>query len=793
MIAKYWRLRNKEASCTSWAWCWDNIELINELGVNITSTATITSSEETTPLANAFDGDANTYWQSSVWYQYFNIPSGREFVQFVFPTAVNIKTVLLDPHYTDSSKVQIEKSDDGNIWYVVARNTNATQSAVSIDIPDVFPAPSAQTYWAIRCVEPLYMNSSTTNYNEATYNVEVGEVQFRDTGGANLTPSNWKDASQGRRLEIMPSVPAVCDGDRSTLYQLLGTTYPSMASNINISSNSVVNHDQDYLTKGLVWVGTTAIIPDGVYIDCSTSIKANKIKTLAISYCPGTTPAPGTGYPGLFDWLDIMIIDDATAMWSVSPVVISGLSTGNPILLDVIKPVTTCSVPAGTYSTSQVVVLTANEPATIYYSLDGSVPSLTYVGSITITKTTTVKYFAVDTAGNREDTHTINIVIDTVPPETSIRPDGGLYSSIQDIVLTSNEPGITRYSINGGVEQVYTAPFKLSTPATITYYSTDIAGNKEEAKTATYDFDFIAPVTTITPLQGTFNRPIKLAMSTSEPGFITYTLNGGVEHVYTAPFRIVETTLVRYWATDLAGNQEVHNSAMYVLDVPPSNLATTISPAPGVYTGIQKITLTANEIGAVIKYAINGGVEKEYTEPIFRDKNTSITYYAIGAFSEEATKQAAYVINANTSDFIDYTGPIVLNQDTTILYYFDDGITKEDLRYAKYDIDLAPLMIADLPPSREHRYIKVDFQLNKAGRIFYSINGNMWTEFTEPFFLPAGSVEFRYFGIADGRTYPIVTKNYIITPGIIFVDITPSPISVYKEDTFLVTLNKHIM
>lgn len=85
---------------------------------------------------------------------------------------------------------------------------------------------------------------------------------------------------------------------------------------------------------------------------------------------------------------------------------------------DTTAPTTTASPSQGTYTSTQTVSLTANEPATIYYTLNGSTPttgSSVYTVPLTISTTTTLKYFARDTAGNSEAVKTSVYTIGTQP------------------------------------------------------------------------------------------------------------------------------------------------------------------------------------------------------------------------------------------------------------------------------------------------------------------------------------------------------------------------------------------
>lgn len=83
---------------------------------------------------------------------------------------------------------------------------------------------------------------------------------------------------------------------------------------------------------------------------------------------------------------------------------------------DTTAPTTTASLPSGTYTNGQSVSLSANEPAVIYYTTNGSTPTTSspvYASSIPVATSTTLKFFAVDNAGNKESTKTESYIIDS--------------------------------------------------------------------------------------------------------------------------------------------------------------------------------------------------------------------------------------------------------------------------------------------------------------------------------------------------------------------------------------------
>jgi len=95
-----------------------------------------------------------------------------------------------------------------------------------------------------------------------------------------------------------------------------------------------------------------------------------------------------------------------------------------------VAPITAASPGGGTFGSAQNVTLTANEPATIYYSLDGANPNVgapnTFSGSSPISGIQmtagagVLKFFGIDGAGNREAVKSQTYIIDLVSPTISL-------------------------------------------------------------------------------------------------------------------------------------------------------------------------------------------------------------------------------------------------------------------------------------------------------------------------------------------------------------------------------------
>lgn len=179
---------------------------------------------------------------------------------------------------------------------------------------------------------------------------------------------------------------------------------------------------------------------------------------------------------------------------------------GSGPVTDTTPPVTTASPAGGTYSSGVNVTLSTNEPATTYYTTNGSTPttsSAVYSSPISISANTTLRFFSVDSSSNAESVRTESYVIDagsdTTPPVTTASPTGGSYSSAVDVTLSTSEPATTYYTTDGSTpttsSAVYTSPISISSDTTLRFFSVDSSSNVESVRSEVYTFSSGTTVT----------------------------------------------------------------------------------------------------------------------------------------------------------------------------------------------------------------------------------------------------------------------------------------------------------
>lgn len=311
--------------------------------------------------------------------------------------------------------------------------------------------------------------------------------------------------------------------------------------------------------------------------------------------------------------------------------------------------------------------------ARIVYTLDGSTPSATngssYSGPFSVPQSTTVKFLAIDKAGNVEPTvHSQLVQIDAIAPTATIacnnNPCGsGVFNNTISITLNGADQGGSGvgqliYTTDGTTPSqtngtAYIGAFTVNTATTINYLAVDKAGNVGAVNMQQLQVDGTAPTSIIScnsaACTGAYAAAVSVALSATDTGgsgvaSIRYTIDGTTPTatsgtLYSAPFTVSQTTTVKYLAVDNSGNAEPANTQLITLDSTPP--ASTISCNSGAcsaapYTSPVSVTLAATD------NASGSGVSQiVYTTDGSDPTGTNGTVYA-GAFTLSTTTTVVY-------------------------------------------------------------------------------------------------------------------------------------------------------
>ncbi len=167
------------------------------------------------------------------------------------------------------------------------------------------------------------------------------------------------------------------------------------------------------------------------------------------------------------------------------------------VLIDRTVPTTSDDVPAGWQSSDVTVTLSGTDAISdvdhIMYGVPGGM-MIGYAGPFQVTDEgeTVFEYFAVDLAGNQDDTQTVSVFIDKTPPVTTSDAKSRYTASATiSISATDAVSGVaaTWASLDGGPYAPYVAPIKTSALGdhTLYFYSVDEAGNTEVVQTVSFE------------------------------------------------------------------------------------------------------------------------------------------------------------------------------------------------------------------------------------------------------------------------------------------------------------------
>ncbi|WP_224245986.1 chitobiase/beta-hexosaminidase C-terminal domain-containing protein [Hyalangium gracile] len=348
--------------------------------------------------------------------------------------------------------------------------------------------------------------------------------------------------------------------------------------------------------------------------------------------------------------------------------------------IDAAAPVVTASPPGGLHGTERTVTLECVDTGgagcgAIHYTRDGTVPSAAspeYTVPLTVSETTTLRFFATDKAGNPSPVVTEQYLIDRIAPVSTASPRGGFHGTAFQVTLACADTGgstcaAIHYTLDGSppsrTSPVYTAPLTLSASTTVRFFAEDGLGNEEAPKTETYVFDTLAPTVSASPSGGNFFSALTVSLTCGDGEgsgcqAIHFTQDGSAptlsSPVYAAPLTIATNTLLQFVAVDRVGNVSGVQTQRYVIDsVAPTTVA---NPAGGTFSSARSVSLRCEDgAGAGCEetyYTVDGSTpttgSTPYNGALLISSSTTLKFFSVDVLGNaEAVQTQDYVIEGS--------------------------------------------------------------------------------------------------------------------------------------------------
>lgn len=458
--------------------------------------------------------------------------------------------------------------------------------------------------------------------------------------------------------------------------------------------------DLDQAVRGLNTV-EFAVLADGVYSDCAielTSADGQTARLLVSAFTVDTQPPAAANFTISNNQISLHSNDTSSVIYFTldgtnptatsqryeTPIAISNAdqiryvtvdAAGNASAvmtyiheLDDVPPSQLVAQPAGgTYTSAPSVTLSSDDPnATVYYTLDGRSPTTAspqYTAPLSITRTSILRFMAVDVAGNRSiDRREIYIVDGTAPSQLQAVPAGGEYATTQQVRLSSNDSTAFLYYTLDGSEPnqsspVFRFPISIAANTTLRFMAVDRLGNASAVTTETYVIDSIPPTApTASPAGGVYAGQQSVMLTSNDANDrLYYTVDGSnptaISQRYETPIEVAQDTTLRFVAVDTVGNVSAVQRADYLIDAIAPTV--TVTPDPSTYNQPVDMVLQASDNSgepAVIYFTTDGTTATPsstvYSQPVTISDTTNVSYMAVDSVGNQSSPVSVqYQIN----------------------------------------------------------------------------------------------------------------------------------------------------
>jgi hypothetical protein len=282
-------------------------------------------------------------------------------------------------------------------------------------------------------------------------------------------------------------------------------------------------------------------------------------------------------------------------------------------------PTPTFNPAGGSYAAAQNVTISDTaKGANIYYTLDGSVPTVNstlYTGPIAISKSTTLSAIATATGFSNSGVQSATYVVGQGVATPVITPAGGTFNAATPVTITDATAGaIIYYTVDGSTPSAsstpYTGSISVATNETINAIAVTPNGSSSVA-TASFTISVTAAAPpTFSPAAGTFSSTQTVMLSDATPGAtIFYTVDGSMPTTSSPQYNasgisVATSETIKAIATAPGFGASAVSSAAYTINV--TVASPTFSPAAGTYMAATTVTLSDATAGATIYYTTDG-------------------------------------------------------------------------------------------------------------------------------------------------------------------------------------------
>ena len=376
-----------------------------------------------------------------------------------------------------------------------------------------------------------FTNSTSVTLTLACTDIGSGcaEMQFSNDGAAWTSP----EAFAANRAWTLTAGDGL-----KTVYVM----FKDNAGNWSGAYNDTITLDSTYVPLSVDPVTT----PTGTN---TQTISGTILAGSSVVVSGPTISAGVVTYPSATTWQStVSLASEGTNTVTVSATDLTGNITTivRAIVLDTTAPITSASPSAGTYSSAQTVTLTSNEPAMIYYTIDGSTPTYPASGTTTastspaivsIPTTTTLKFFARDLAGNIETpVQSAAYIITTVPPSLSITASAGPNGTITpsgtlSVPYGSNASFTIAPNTGYRIQDVLVDGVSVGTHYSYTFTNV----TTDHTISATFAVEVAPAFSSVAPPSNSFINTANIGYALNEDvvsGSVTFTRTGGAADSY---------------------------------------------------------------------------------------------------------------------------------------------------------------------------------------------------------------------------------------------------------------------